>query len=192
MGRVPPDLRFRGFLQAKSSVRGPKIDPPGAQGRVFDLKCRSCGGGRLCVNTQHGLVYATNPRAVAPVLIGSTVCAGPAFTLVAGVSESKAYPEPPPVHTRLGFSIHGFWTGRSDFWGLAGPGGRKTRPKRWSAKRATFWKGFPGRPVPKPCIEPPSVLRLPGPGYEAAGVLNFSSLGSGVSTIGSSSAMRGC
>ena len=28
-GRVPLDLRFRGHLEAKSFVRGPKIDPPG-------------------------------------------------------------------------------------------------------------------------------------------------------------------
>ncbi len=39
-GRVPLDLRFRGLLEAKSFVRAPKIDP---QGRVFDLKGRSCG-----------------------------------------------------------------------------------------------------------------------------------------------------
>ncbi len=47
-GRVPLDLRFRGPLEAKSFVRGPKIDPPGAPGRVFDLKCRSCGPVRRC------------------------------------------------------------------------------------------------------------------------------------------------
>ena len=35
--RVPPDLRFRCPLDAKSFVRGPKIDPPGAPGTVFDL-----------------------------------------------------------------------------------------------------------------------------------------------------------
>ncbi len=29
-GRVPLDLRFRGPLEAKSFVRGRKIDPPGA------------------------------------------------------------------------------------------------------------------------------------------------------------------
>ncbi len=29
--RVPLDLRFRGPLEAKSFVRGPKIDPPGAR-----------------------------------------------------------------------------------------------------------------------------------------------------------------
>ncbi len=42
-GRVPLDLRFRGPLEAKSFVRGRNSDPPGAPGRVFDLKCRSCG-----------------------------------------------------------------------------------------------------------------------------------------------------
>ncbi len=42
------DLRFRGPLEAKSVVRGPKIDPPGAQGRVFDLRYRSCGFDRRC------------------------------------------------------------------------------------------------------------------------------------------------
>ena len=47
-GRVPLDLRFRGPLEAKSFVRGPKIDPPGAPGRVFDLKCASCGHVRRC------------------------------------------------------------------------------------------------------------------------------------------------
>ena len=47
-GGVPLDLRFRGPLEAKSFVRAPKIDPPGAQGRVFDLKCRSCGCVRRC------------------------------------------------------------------------------------------------------------------------------------------------
>ena len=31
-GRVPLDLRFRGPLEAKSFVRAPKIDPPGAPG----------------------------------------------------------------------------------------------------------------------------------------------------------------
>ncbi len=36
-GRVPLDLRFRGPLEAKYFVRSPKIDPPGAPGRVFDL-----------------------------------------------------------------------------------------------------------------------------------------------------------
>ena len=35
--RVPPGLRFRCPLDAKSFVRGPKIDPPGAPGTVFDL-----------------------------------------------------------------------------------------------------------------------------------------------------------
>ena len=30
-GRVPLDLRFRGPLEAKSFVRGRKIDPPGAR-----------------------------------------------------------------------------------------------------------------------------------------------------------------
>ncbi len=48
-GRVPPDLRFRGPLEAKSFVLGAKLDPPGAQGRVFDLKCRSCGRDLLCI-----------------------------------------------------------------------------------------------------------------------------------------------
>ncbi len=48
LGRVPPDLGFRGPLEARSSVRGPKIDPPGAQGRVFDLRCASCGHVRRC------------------------------------------------------------------------------------------------------------------------------------------------
>ena len=42
------DLRFRGPLEAKSFVRGPKFDPPGAPGRVFDLKCASCGHVRRC------------------------------------------------------------------------------------------------------------------------------------------------
>ncbi len=46
--RVPLDLRFRGHLEAKSFLRGPKIDPPGAQGRVFDLKRASCGHVRRC------------------------------------------------------------------------------------------------------------------------------------------------
>ncbi len=49
--RVPPDLRFRGPLEAISFVRGRKIDPPGAPGRVFDLKCRSCGYVRRCTTT---------------------------------------------------------------------------------------------------------------------------------------------
>ncbi len=35
-------------LEAKSFVRGTKIDPPGAQRRVFDLKCASCGRDRRC------------------------------------------------------------------------------------------------------------------------------------------------
>ncbi len=34
------DLRFRGPLEAKSLVRGRKMDPPGAPGRGFDFKCR--------------------------------------------------------------------------------------------------------------------------------------------------------
>ena len=38
LGRVRPNLRFQGPLEATSSARGPKADPPGAQGRVFDLK----------------------------------------------------------------------------------------------------------------------------------------------------------
>ena len=42
-GRVPLDLGFRGPSEAKSFVRGRKIEPPGAPGRVFDLKCASCG-----------------------------------------------------------------------------------------------------------------------------------------------------
>jgi hypothetical protein len=37
-GRFPLDLGFRGPLEAKSFVRGRKIYPPGAPGRVFDLK----------------------------------------------------------------------------------------------------------------------------------------------------------
>ncbi len=47
-GRVPLDLRFRGPLEVKSFVRGPKIEPPGAPGRVLDLKCASCGHVRRC------------------------------------------------------------------------------------------------------------------------------------------------
>jgi hypothetical protein len=39
----PLDLRFGGPLEAKTFVRAPKIDPPGAPGRVFGLECRSCG-----------------------------------------------------------------------------------------------------------------------------------------------------
>ncbi len=46
----PLDLRFRGPLEAKSFVRGRKIDPPGAPGRVFDLKCASCGHVRPCTS----------------------------------------------------------------------------------------------------------------------------------------------
>ena len=49
-GRVPLDLRFRGPLEAKSFVRGRKIDPPGASGRVLDLKCASCGHVRRCIS----------------------------------------------------------------------------------------------------------------------------------------------
>ncbi len=52
-GMVPLDLRFRGPREAKSFVRGPKIDPPGAPGRVFDLKCTSCGYVRRCTMLQH-------------------------------------------------------------------------------------------------------------------------------------------
>jgi hypothetical protein len=48
LGRVPPDLRLRGPVEAKSFVRGPTFDPPGTQGRVFDLKSRSCGRDRRC------------------------------------------------------------------------------------------------------------------------------------------------
>ena len=50
-GRVPLDLRFRGPLEAKSFVRGRKIEPPGALGRVSDLKYRSCGYVRRCRGT---------------------------------------------------------------------------------------------------------------------------------------------
>ena len=50
-GMVPLDLRFRGPLEAESFVRGRKIDPPGAPGRVFDLKCASCGHVRRCIRT---------------------------------------------------------------------------------------------------------------------------------------------
>ncbi len=42
-GRVPLDLRFRGPLEAKSFVRGPKTDPPGSPG------CASCGHVRRCM-----------------------------------------------------------------------------------------------------------------------------------------------
>jgi hypothetical protein len=42
-GRVPLDLRFRGPLEAKSFVRATKLGRPGAQGRVLDLDCASCG-----------------------------------------------------------------------------------------------------------------------------------------------------
>ncbi len=58
-GRVPLDLRFRGPLEAKSFVRAPKIDPPAAPGRVFDLKCRSCGCDRRCT-PQLGALIVTN------------------------------------------------------------------------------------------------------------------------------------
>ncbi len=51
-GRVPLDLRLRGPLEAKSFVRGPKIDPPGAPGRVFDVKYRSCGHVRRCTRSK--------------------------------------------------------------------------------------------------------------------------------------------
>ncbi len=34
----PLDLRIPGPFEAKSFVRGRKIDPPGAPGRVFDLE----------------------------------------------------------------------------------------------------------------------------------------------------------
>ncbi len=48
-GRAPLDLRFRGSFEAKSFVRGPKIDPPGASERGFDLKFASCGYVRRCI-----------------------------------------------------------------------------------------------------------------------------------------------
>ncbi len=38
-----------GTLEAKSFVRGRKIDPPGAPGRVFELKCTSCGHVLRCM-----------------------------------------------------------------------------------------------------------------------------------------------
>jgi hypothetical protein len=47
-GRAPPDLRFRGPLEAQSSVGGPQLDPPDARGTVFDLKYRFCGRDRRC------------------------------------------------------------------------------------------------------------------------------------------------
>ncbi len=55
LGRVPVDLRFRCPLEAKSCVRGPKIDLPGAQGRVFDLTCPSCGRDRRCSFSRRGV-----------------------------------------------------------------------------------------------------------------------------------------
>ncbi len=48
LGRAPSDLEFGGPLESKSFVRGPKIDPPGAQGRVHRSKCRSFGRDRRC------------------------------------------------------------------------------------------------------------------------------------------------
>jgi hypothetical protein len=60
-GRVPLDLRFRGPLEAKSFVRGRKFDPPGAPGRVFDLKCASCGHVRRCMCNQQKVCPRLTP-----------------------------------------------------------------------------------------------------------------------------------
>ncbi len=61
-GRVPLDLRFRGPLEAKSFVRGRKIEPPGAPGKVFDLQCASCGHVRRCTRAQERLCnFAEQP-----------------------------------------------------------------------------------------------------------------------------------
>ncbi len=51
---VPLDLRLRGPLEAKSFIRALKIDPPGAPGRAFDLKCRFRGRDRRCIKTSSG------------------------------------------------------------------------------------------------------------------------------------------
>jgi hypothetical protein len=48
------DLRFRGPLEAKSFVRAPKIDRPGAPGRALHLKCRSCGYDCRCIHFDVG------------------------------------------------------------------------------------------------------------------------------------------
>ncbi len=66
-GRIPLDLRFRGSLEAQSFVRAPTIDPPGAPGRVCDLKCRSCGYDRRCNNFIHVSRSETPCCAVLPV-----------------------------------------------------------------------------------------------------------------------------
>ncbi len=42
-----------GPLEAKSSARAPKIDPPRAPGRAFNLKCRSCCNDRCCKLPMH-------------------------------------------------------------------------------------------------------------------------------------------
>ncbi len=39
-------------FEAKSFVRGRKIGPPGAPGKVFDFKCASCGHARHCAEAQ--------------------------------------------------------------------------------------------------------------------------------------------
>ena len=59
-GRVPLDLGFRGPSEAKSFVRGRKIEPPGAPGRVFDLKCASCGHVRRCSSHKHKGIFSGN------------------------------------------------------------------------------------------------------------------------------------
>ncbi len=54
-GMVPLDFRFPDPLEAKSSLRAPKIDPPRARGRIFDHKKRlvvaaaAVGAGRASV-----------------------------------------------------------------------------------------------------------------------------------------------
>jgi hypothetical protein len=60
-GRVPLDLRFWGPLEAKSFVRGLKIEPPGAPGRVFDLKCASCGHVRRCTAQSLSVTPGAHP-----------------------------------------------------------------------------------------------------------------------------------
>ncbi len=97
-GRVPLDLRFRGPLEAKSFIRGPNIDPPGAPGGVLNA---------------HPVVMST-AELLHGMQIGSTLLRNNASGPEIGLP-GQIWPDCYREHTEIGPQSGQHLAGKTDF-----------------------------------------------------------------------------